>query len=111
MKKVSKVGFDWKSKKGVADKVIEELNEVIEADSTMDKDALEDEIGDLLLSVINLARFLKVRPDVALRRSTNKFKDRFNKVKQICDNKKIPISPDNVDELNRVWDLIKKEEK
>lgn len=111
MKKVSKVGFDWDNKQAVAEKVIEELNEVLEADSIKDKDALEDELGDLLLSVINLSRFLKVRPEVALRRATNKFKDRFNKVKEICDDKKIPISPDNVDELNRVWDLIKKEEK
>lgn len=111
MKKVSKVGFDWDNKDAVAAKIIEELEEVKEADSTNDKDALEDEIGDLLLAVINYSRYLKIRPEVALRRSTNKFKNRFNKVKAICDKEEIPITPDNVDELNRVWDLIKKEEK
>ncbi len=111
MKKVSKVGFDWSNKEDVAEKIQEELFEVKEADLLKDRDALEEEIGDLLLAVINYSRFLKIRPEIALRRSTNKFKNRFNKVKQICDNEKIPISPDNVDELNRVWDLIKKEEK
>ncbi|MDC7236569.1 MAG: nucleoside triphosphate pyrophosphohydrolase [Sphaerochaetaceae bacterium] len=111
MKKVSKVGFDWDNKDDVAAKILEELDEVKEADACKDKDALEDEMGDLLLAVINYARFLKIRPEVALRRSTNKFKNRFNKVKSICDKNEIPISPDNVDELNRVWDLIKKEEK
>jgi uncharacterized protein YabN with tetrapyrrole methylase and pyrophosphatase domain len=111
MKKVSKVGFDWDNKDDVAAKILEELDEVKEADALKDKDALEDEMGDLLLAVINYARFLKIRPEVALRRSTNKFKNRFNKVKSICDKNEIPISPDNVDELNRVWDLIKKEEK
>ena len=111
MKKVSKVGFDWKYKENVIEKIQEELDEVIEADSLGDKDATEDEIGDLLLAVINYSRFLKIRPEVALRRSTNKFKKRFNKVKEICDKKEIPITPDNVVELNKVWDSIKKKEK
>ncbi len=107
MKKVSKVGFDWKTSDDVVDKILEEINEVKDASISMDKDALEDEIGDLLLAVINYSRFLKIRPDVALRRSTNKFKDRFNKLNKICDDEKIPISPNNIDELNRVWDLVK----
>ncbi len=111
MKKVSKAGFDWDNAKDVADKVTEELSEVIEAFENNDKDAMEDEIGDLLLAAINLSRFLKIRPELALRRSTNKFKTRFNKVKTICDKKKIPLSLNNADELNKVWDLIKKEEK
>lgn len=111
MKKVSKVGFDWNCKEDVAKKILEELDEVFEADSLNDKDAVEDEIGDLLLAVINYSRFLKIRPEVALRRSTNKFKKRFNKVNTICKEKEIPITPDNVVELNKVWDSIKKEEK
>jgi MazG family protein len=111
MKKVSKVGFDWDPKQGVIDKIHEELAEVIEADELNDKDALEEEMGDLLLAVINYSRYLKIKPEIALRRSTNKFKNRFNKVKTICDEKEIPIDPKNVDQLNHVWDLVKKEEK
>lgn len=107
MKKVSKVGFDWQTSDDVAAKILEEIDEVKEAESLNDKDALEDEIGDLLLAVINYSRFLKIRPDIALRRSTNKFKDRFNQLNKICEDEKIPISPDNLDELNRVWDLVK----
>ena len=107
MKKVSKIGFDWEKSDDVADKIIEELKEVKEAINLKDKEALEDEIGDLLLAVINYSRFLKVRPDVALRRSTNKFKERFNKLNQICENEKIPISLDNISDLNRVWDFVK----
>ncbi|MDC7243398.1 MAG: nucleoside triphosphate pyrophosphohydrolase [Sphaerochaetaceae bacterium] len=111
MKKVSKVGFDWDNKDDVAKKILEELDEVKEADINQDRDSLEVEIGDLLLSVINYSRYLKIRPEVALRRSTNKFKERFNDLKEICDDKKIPITPDNVDELNRVWDSVKKKNK
>ncbi len=111
MKKVSKIGFDWNNKNDVSQKIIEELDEVKEADLLKDKDALEEEIGDLLLAVINYSRFLKVKPEIALRKSTNKFKNRFNNVKTICEDEKIPIALDNIDELNKVWDLVKKKEK
>lgn len=111
MKKVSKIGFDWDNKDDVAKKILEELAEVKEADELNDLDALENEVGDLLLAVINYARYLKIKPEIALRRSTNKFKSRFNKVKQICEDEEIPISLDNIEKLNKVWDLVKKEEK
>lgn len=111
MKKVSKIGFDWDNKDDVAKKILEELAEVKEADELNDLDALENEVGDLLLAVINYARYLKIKPEIALRRSTNKFKTRFNKVKQICEDEEIPISLDNIEKLNKVWDLVKKEEK
>ena len=110
-KKLKKVGFDWDNIEGVIDKVKEELEEVEEAIDSGDKDHIEEEIGDLLFSVINLSRFLKVRPNTALFRCNNKIKERFQKLFDRANEKGIPLDKDHVDEMNALWDEIKKEEK
>ena len=110
-KKLKKVGFDWENTEGVIDKVKEELEEVEEAIDTGDRDHIEEEIGDLLFSVINLSRFLKIRPNTALFRCNNKIKERFQKLFGRADEKGIPLDKDHVDEMNALWDEIKKEEK
>ena len=76
-KKAAKVGFDWDDTNDVAAKVAEELQEVREAVNDRASDEVEEEIGDLLFSVVNLARHLKVDPERAIRRTSSKFRGRF----------------------------------
>lgn len=109
----SKLGFDWVYKQDVIDKICEELDELIEADTALDRtqDEVEEELGDLLFAVINYSRFLKVDPTLALRKSTNKFQKRFNELKKICEDRKIIINPNNAKELDKVWEEVKSNQK
>lgn len=104
-----KSGFDWIYKQDVIDKICEELDELIEADTAINRsqDEVEDELGDLLFAVINYSRFVKVDPTVALRRATNKFQNRFSDLKKICDERSINIDPNNAKELNTIWEEVK----
>ena len=95
----------------VLDKVKEELEEVKNAIEENNPDHIEEEIGDLLFTVVNLARFLKVRPNVALFRCNEKVKSRFQRLFNLAKEKGIPLDKEHVVEMNELWDEIKKEEK
>lgn len=73
-KRAARTGFDWPDADGPRAKVVEELDEIANA---RDDDAREDEVGDLLFAAVNLARHMKVDPEVALRRANAKFETRF----------------------------------
>lgn len=75
-------GFDWRDTGEVLDKVREELAELAEARETESQEEIEGEFGDLLFTLVNVARFLKVDPEQALRRTNRKFRDRFGFVEQ-----------------------------
>lgn len=109
-KKLKKVGFDWSEVDGVISKVEEELEEVRKAVANSDEDNIEEEIGDLLFSVVNLSRFLKVRPNVAMRRCNNKIKDRFQKLFDLASERGIPLDKDHFEEMDALWDEIKRKE-
>lgn len=106
-KKLAKVGFDWSNYYGVIEKIQEELNEVKAAIEANDQDGIEMEIGDLLFSVVNLSRFLKVRPNVALYRCNEKIVDRFQRLFDLAAERNIPLDKDYVNEMNDLWDEIK----
>lgn len=109
-KRASRFGFDWKGWPPVADKVREELDEVIECLTHEDsQERIEEEIGDLLLSVANLAHQLKVEPENALRKANNKFERRTNRLMQLLmtDGSAREYSDE---ELNHVWQQVKAEE-
>ncbi len=108
-KKARKVGFDWKETQDVIDKVCEELDETIEAKSAIDfsQEHLEEELGDLLFSVVNLARFLKVRPSTALHKANQKFKRRFNAMQAVCKERSIELTEENFSQMDQIWDEIK----
>ena len=110
-KKLKKVGFDWPDADGVLDKIDEELGEVRDAIKEGDKDHIEEEIGDLLFSVVNLARFLKIRPNTALHRTNGKVMDRFQKLFDLAAERSIPLDKEHADEMNMLWDEIKTEER
>ena len=83
--------------------VEEELAELIEV---LDQPEAADEVGDLLFAVANLARHLKVDPEVALRRAVGRFESRFRRIEQLGD-----LASADIDEMNRLWELAKTEER
>lgn len=110
-KKLKKVGFDWPDADGVVAKIKEELRETEEAIEENDIDHMEEEIGDLLFSIVNLARFLKIRPNTAMMRANRKVRSRFQSLFDICHERGITLDKEHVEEMNDVWDEIKASER
>ncbi|WP_370445890.1 nucleoside triphosphate pyrophosphohydrolase [Petrotoga sp. 9PW.55.5.1] len=102
------VGFDWTEIKDVKDKVEEELNEL---NAAKNRKEVEEEFGDLLFALVNLARFLKVDPEVSLRKATEKFIKRFNKMEKIIENDKKEFESLNLKEFDEYWESVKREER
>ena len=107
-KKASKVGFDWDSADGAFQKVSEELKELQEAYADGNQEHIHEELGDLLFSVVNVSRFVKVDSEEALTNSTDKFIDRFSKVEKMADEKGLDMKNTDLAELDKLWDLAKK---
>jgi len=99
----SKVGFDWPDVSPVWDKLNEEITEVQEAVAQQDADAIEDEIGDLLFTVVNLARHLNVDAEVALTRANAKFEKRFRDVELLAKNDSTTLTNLNLTQLDALW--------
>jgi len=107
--KVKGVGFDWSDITDVKAKVDEELEELQEAINSKQQDAVEDEFGDVLFSLVNYARFLKVNPEDALERTNRKFLTRFSLMEEliIADGKE--LSSMNLEQMDVYWELSKKQ--
>lgn len=110
-KRAAQVGFDWPAALPVVDKVREELDEVLEAMSENDPEAISEEIGDLLFVVSNLARHLKVDPETALRAANVKFERRFRFIEQALREAGRSMEDCALDELDALWGEAKKLEK
>lgn len=104
-KKAAKVGFDWDDAAPVFAKVREELAEVEAA--LGDPEKLEDEIGDVLFSVVNLARKLKIDAEPALHRATEKFSGRFRVVETLARERGIVLEGLPLADLDKMWDEVK----
>jgi len=106
--KASKVGFDWKQEEPVFEKIIEEINELrANVESEKEKNEIEDEMGDVLFSIVNYSRFLKVNPEDALRRTIKKFKDRFQKIEKFAADNNIALDQMTLEEMDNVWNKSK----
>nr|WP_242011208.1 nucleoside triphosphate pyrophosphohydrolase [Acetobacter fallax] len=108
--RAARVGFDWPDVSGVVDKVREELEEVEAEITSGDRDALQDEMGDLLFSVATLARRLDLDPEACLRQATDKFTRRFQALEAILASRGSTPSDQSVDELDQVWREVKRRE-
>lgn len=108
-KNCAKVGFDWPDIAPVVDKIQEEIQEVMDEVQAQEPDqqAIEEEIGDLLFSVVNLSRHLKVDAETALRKANRKFEGRFRKVEGVFTERSIELPDATLDEMEEVWQEIK----
>jgi len=102
------VGFDWPDAAGPMAKVKEETAEVEREAGAGRRDKLEEEIGDLLFAVVNLARKLSVEPRQALERANAKFTHRFEQVEALAVERGLEMGRASLEELDRLWDEVKK---
>jgi len=104
------VGFDWPNAEGVLDKLEEELGELAaaRANSAPHED-VENELGDLLFVIVNLARFLKVDPEQALRKTNRKFRDRFGYIERGLKSAGKTPSEATLEEMETLWQAAKRD--
>jgi MazG family protein len=105
--KSKQVGFEWDTTVQVQAKVKEELDELQEAMEENNQDHIEEEFGDVLFSLVNLARFLNVDPELALERTNRKFIDRFNKMEIIAEENGKSLLDMNLEEMDALWNFVK----
>lgn len=108
--KASRVGFDWSETLDVLEKVEEEVAELKESISEAKQQGIEEEIGDILFSVVNLSRFLDVEPEGALRKATNKFTRRFKQVEAEVQSRGDSMADYDLAALDELWDAVKQKE-
>ncbi|HPI94200.1 MAG TPA: nucleoside triphosphate pyrophosphohydrolase [Deltaproteobacteria bacterium] len=108
---VSRVGFDWKDATGVLDKIREETGELAEAMEAGDAEAVAEEIGDLLFSVVNLARLAGVDPESALRSTNRKFCSRFAAIEEEAARRGMGLDEMTLEEMDAIWEKAKKHPK
>ena len=111
-KLAASVGFDWPNIEGVIDKIHEEIDEVNAETNTPDNHArLLDEMGDLLFACTNLARHLNIDPELAIKAGNQKFYKRFASIEQIASRQNQDLSKLSLDELDSLWEQVKRTEK
>ena len=111
-KRAARAGFDWPSLGPVWDKLDEEIGELqTEITAGAPPDRLEDEMGDILFVLANIARHLKIDPEAALRRTNNKFERRFHRMEEMAAAMGRDITAMSLDELDALWNRAKEEER
>lgn len=105
--KASRVGFDWSAADEVLGKVDEELAELRQAVAAADRDAMRDELGDLLFSIANLGRHIDVEPEAALERANRKFTGRFHWLEKELKSRGVEFDEVDLAELERLWQQAK----
>ena len=106
-RRAAAVGFDWPDARGPRAKVEEELKELDRETRKGKREAIEDEIGDVLFAVVNLARKLEIDPRAALEKANDKFQRRFRAVKRLAAERGIEMGSATLEQLDRLWDEVK----
>ncbi len=109
-KRAARVGFDWNDPQAVLEKLAEESAELVEAKERLTQSEVEEEMGDLLFVLANLARHLKVDPEQALRRTNSKFERRFNEIEKHLRASGKTFEETSLDEMDAIWNAVKTEE-
>ncbi|HEY0565962.1 MAG TPA: nucleoside triphosphate pyrophosphohydrolase [Terriglobales bacterium] len=110
-KKAAKTGFDWPDAHGILDKIKEEADELSAELKEADRDRLEDEVGDLFFTVVNLARYLKIDSESALRRANAKFRSRFEAVERSAWATDRKLEDLTLEEMEQHWSEAKSKER
>lgn len=108
--RASRQGFDWQDVGGAFDKVEEEFAELRCEHKAGSVDTMEDELGDLLFSAVNVARFLQIDPEQALQRAVGKFEKRFRSIELELHKRKQSMRESTLEELDALWDKAKRRE-
>jgi MazG family protein len=108
--KAARVNFDWTELRDVIAKVEEEVGEIHEAIGIQNRERIEDEIGDLLFAVVNLARKCQLDAETALQKATDKFVTRFNRVEDELKARDKQLGDVGLEEMDAIWDAIKNDE-
>src|SRR6266581_265339 len=109
-RKASRIGFDWDDAGGVFEKMLEETEELKEALREADHLKTEEELGDLLFAAVNLSRFLKVDPEIALKKANAKFGRRFRAMENLARKNGLEFKDLPREEMESFWDAAKKSE-
>ncbi len=100
-----RVGFEWENMEGVIDKVVEEIREIKDSKEREEK---EKEFGDLLFTLVNVARWEGIDAEAALRGANNKFYRRFSKMEELCSERGVNFAELSFEEQNKLWEEAKK---
>lgn len=106
-KKAAKVGFDWDGAEPVFDKIEEEIVELQSAIHDDHRENIDEEIGDLLFAVVNLARHLEIEPETALKKANRKFRKRFKFIEDGLKARDRSVTDAHIDEMERLWNEAK----
>jgi tetrapyrrole methylase family protein/MazG family protein len=107
-RKAARAGFDWESTDQVLEKVAEEIGELREALPRGNPEEIEHELGDVLFSLVNLARFLHVNPETAMLSANSRFERRFREMERLAAERGIPFDDADMQQLDRLWDEAKR---
>lgn len=110
-KRAARVGFDWARSEDILDKIAEEAEELRAELADADRDRIEDEVGDLLFAVANLARHLDIDPEAALRRANGKFDRRFRSIEKALARQGRSPEQSNLEEMESLWQAAKRRER
>jgi tetrapyrrole methylase family protein / MazG family protein len=106
-RRASRIGFDWENVEGVVAKLQEELAELRQAREGQSRQQIEAEVGDVLFAAVNLARFLKVDPEIALKRTNAKFSARFREMERMARESGGALTDVPRAEMESLWDRAK----
>jgi tetrapyrrole methylase family protein/MazG family protein len=110
-RRAARIGFDWKNVEGVIDKMNEETGELRRALSAKDTGCTEEEMGDLLFAAVNLARFLHIDPEIALKKANAKFSSRFRRMEELAAETGATLADVPRGRMEELWDTAKRSEK
>lgn len=109
-KKAAKVGFDWDDRADVWEKLHEEINEFLEAAEENEREDMEEEFGDILFMMANIARFYNIEPELALRKANEKFRRRFTELERIVKKRNLSWDELTLSEMDEMWEEVKRKE-
>ena len=108
-KRAANVGFDWNSPEGYFEKINEELAELQDAIKESKEENVQEELGDVLMSVVNLARHLNIEAEDALRKGNLKFENRFRYIESKLKEKNKSLKESSLEEMDSLWERSKQE--
>lgn len=110
-RRAARIGFDWDNVQGVFDKMSEEAGELRQALSAKDAKLMEEEMGDLLFASVNLARFLHIDPEIALKKANAKFLLRFRRMEELASETGKKLADVPRAQMEEFWERAKRSEK